>query len=232
MDVSFSVKLTMPQGWNDLTQEQLNYVFTLLSSGFDLDMAKCYVLFRVGKWRRCEDNETVPFHFLQCLSVSALDEAFSLVAWMEDIPAVPVRLEELDGVQVKVSPLMRELTFEEYLMLENRYQAHLVSESPQPVDEMTAMLYNGKVDSPLARYNTVFWFCALKKMFSIQWPDLFPPPTIGHSDINMVEIMNAQIRALTGGDITKEAAVRKVGCWRALEELNAKARDMKNLKKH
>lgn len=40
--------------------------------------------------------------------------------------------------------------------------------------------------------------------------------------------MNAQIRALTGGDVTKERAVLQMDCWRALTELDAKHTIFKN----
>ena len=43
--------------------------------------------------------------------------------------------------------------------------------------------------------------------------------------------MNAQIRALTGGDITKEETIRKANVWRALTELDAKAREAEELNK-
>ena len=43
--------------------------------------------------------------------------------------------------------------------------------------------------------------------------------------------MNAQIRALTGGDITKEEIIRKANVWRALTELDAKAREAEELNK-
>ena len=43
--------------------------------------------------------------------------------------------------------------------------------------------------------------------------------------------MNAQIRALTGGDITKEREVLKMDCWRALTELDAKAKDYEDMRK-
>ena len=43
--------------------------------------------------------------------------------------------------------------------------------------------------------------------------------------------MNAQIRALTGGDITKEKAVLAMDTWRALTELDAKARDYEELER-
>ena len=41
----------------------------------------------------------------------------------------------------------------------------------------------------------------------------------------------AQIRALTGGDITKEREVLKMDCWRALTELDAKAKDYEDMRK-
>ena len=43
--------------------------------------------------------------------------------------------------------------------------------------------------------------------------------------------MNAQIRALTDGDITKESAVLEKDCWRALTELDAKAREAEEFRK-
>lgn len=41
--------------------------------------------------------------------------------------------------------------------------------------------------------------------------------------------MNAQIRALTKGDVTKEAEVFALDTHRALTELNAQAREYKQL---
>lgn len=43
--------------------------------------------------------------------------------------------------------------------------------------------------------------------------------------------MNAQIRALTGGDITKEEAVLSMDTWRALTELEAKAKEAEDIKR-
>ena len=41
--------------------------------------------------------------------------------------------------------------------------------------------------------------------------------------------MDAQIRALTKGDITKEKEILALDTWRALTELNAQAREYKQL---
>jgi uncharacterized protein YbjQ (UPF0145 family) len=43
--------------------------------------------------------------------------------------------------------------------------------------------------------------------------------------------MNAQIRALTGGDITKDEAVLSMDTWRALTELDAKAKEVEDIKR-
>ena len=43
--------------------------------------------------------------------------------------------------------------------------------------------------------------------------------------------MNAQIRALTGGDIIKEEAVLSMDTWRALTELDAKAKEVEDIKR-
>ena len=45
----------------------------------------------------------------------------------------------------------------------------------------------------------------------------------------MEDVMNAELRALTGGDITKEELIKNADTWRALTELNAKARESKEL---
>ena len=59
------------------------------------------------------------------------------------------------------------------------------------------------------------------------FPFLLKPAGEGESSEipDMRAVMNAQIRALTGGDITKEKEVMSMDCWRALTELNEKARE-------
>ena len=41
--------------------------------------------------------------------------------------------------------------------------------------------------------------------------------------------MDAQIRALTKGDVTKEGEILQLDTWRALTELNAQAKEYKQL---
>ena len=115
-------------------------------------------------------------------------------------------------------------------MLENLWQAYLRNPAEvRPIALMNEYLYGAALDSPLAVYNTTAWMAALKARFEQNWADLFKPaPNSGNVEPpDMVEVMNSELRALTGGDVTKESAVRAVGCWRALEELNAKVKESK-----
>lgn len=79
------------------------------------------------------------------------------------------------------------------------------------------------------------WMSSLKTYFATIWENFFQPSANDGGEIDMVAIMNAEIRALTGGDITKEMQVLQTDCWRALTELDAKAREaqefLKNSKK-
>ena len=43
--------------------------------------------------------------------------------------------------------------------------------------------------------------------------------------------MNAQIRALTKGDVTKEKEILAMDCWRALTELDAQAQEYQELQR-
>ena len=76
------------------------------------------------------------------------------------------------------------------------------------------------------------WFMWIKHNFSTKFPHLFKPAADGgEGETDMEASMNAQIRALTGGDITKEETIRKANVWRALTELDAKAREAEELNK-
>ncbi len=69
------------------------------------------------------------------------------------------------------------------------------------------------------------WFTYSKAEFARQFPHFFKPVPNGGGDTDFLKLVNAQIRALTGGDVTKEKEIEQIPCWRALTELNEKARE-------
>ena len=79
--------------------------------------------------------------------------------------------------------------------------------------------------------NCIMWFSYVKKQFSQLFRHFFKPAPSGGKNVDWLEQMNAQIRALTDGDITKEDAVLEKDCWRALTELDAKAHEAEKFRK-
>jgi hypothetical protein len=79
---------------------------------------------------------------------------------------------------------------------------------------------------------------ALKNFLAQRFNDFFQPLTDGSENLlgrapnlgaQLQESMDAQIRALTKGDITKEQEILALDTWRALTELNAQAKEYKEL---
>ena len=122
------------------------------------------------------------------------------------------------------------ITFGDYIRLENYYQGYLMSHDDRAVDAMVAILYPGLDTShldPCIRYGTVLWMVSVKKLFARLFPDFLRPasPNADGTPPDMRAVMVAEIRALTGGDVTKNAAVLESDAWDALTELNEKARE-------
>ena len=73
------------------------------------------------------------------------------------------------------------------------------------------------------------WWAQLKTLFGVHFPNFFKPAEDG-GVADMTQIMNNQIRALTEGDVTKENEILALDTWRALTELDAKAKEAEDFK--
>lgn len=224
--------LDLPKGWDDLAPDQLQYIYTLLAEGHSMERVKALLMFRIGKWS-LSDGRQLSLHDVAQIDIHVLADALRHLDWMDAPANPPVRLLVIDGHACTADPQLHQVDFGTYLILENLWQAYLRQpENLRPIAQLNDYLYGAPLDTPLAIYNTTAWFAAIKALFEHTWPDLFKPsPSTGGAEVpDMAEVMNAELRALTGGDVTKEAAVRAVGCWRALEELNAKVKESKQHK--
>lgn len=229
-----TIRVTLPRAWEELTPDQLAYVYSVLAQGRSMEQVKALVLFRIGKWEQ-DNGKTLTLSDVADLDVHLLADALRHLEWMDEPANPPVRLAEIEGHACETDALWHQVSFGTYLLLENLWQSYLRNPAEmRPIALMNDYLYGAPLDSPLAVYNTTSWMASLKARFEQNWPDLFKPvPHAGGSEVpDMVEVMNSELRALTGGDVTKESAVRAVGCWRALEELNAKVKESKQYGEH
>ena len=130
--------------------------------------------------------------------------------------------------------MLHGVRFWDYLQMEKYYQGFLATRQERYALGLARMLYPGGVTAVDAAEMTgcVMWYSYVKKQFARFFPHFFrPAPVSQGKPVNWLEQMNAQIRALTDGDITKEQAVYDKDCWRALTELDAKARDAEDFRR-
>lgn len=240
--------LHAPHSWSELTQDQLRYVLYLLTQGWDEWQVKTYLFCRFAGVKvfnekkdgwlcevKTEEGKRLRF-FLELWQVREFCEEFNFIF---DGKGADNRLDFIGRFKAADVEL-HDVPFYNYIVCDNYYQNFLQSDQSDdtPIREMAAILYlkedgseAGQIDCSAPEVIGVFlWFMWIKYNFSTHFPHLFKPAG-GDGEYDATEAMNAQIRALTGGDITKEEIIKKADVWRALTELDAKAREAEELNK-
>lgn len=233
------IRLHVPTRWAALTQADLYYYFALVAACPDenADCIKAQFLLR-----RCLP---APAHVvLARLHPAALLGAMECLDFFDRIPARPVRIERIGRARA-VAPDLVDSAFslQDYLTCENLYTAALAGGRDEALRQMCKILYR----TPAGEYATnirprpvhlvavFFWWCAIHRLLARRYDELFRPAPADQDQQSLQERQrestDAQIRALTGGDITKEAIVLNSDVHRALTELNAKAREASELHK-
>lgn len=239
---TISINFIVPQGWHELSDKQLRFVYQLLADNFATDEVKTLFLLKwsgtkvIGR----QDNgsylvklgknmfELTPLTFAELLP--HLD-------WLGSIPTVPVRLSKINRQHALPADLS-EVPFETFIICDNLYQGYLQTQNENLLDQLGATLYGKSMAfKPYERINIFYWFAALKDSLANKYSDFFQPINnaatggnlLGSSAPSVEDAMNAQIRALTKGDITKEKEVLALDTHRVLTELNAQAREYKEL---
>lgn len=247
------VEIKLPTSWDELTDKQLYFLlgYRTIAKGMETEMAmfrKCSGLtisklfngVRVAKFPGGEAFE---------LTDATCNEIAEELSWMLERPkfSSPRLICFWEGVAT-INPLLQGVPFSTYLKLENLWQSLLQVESDSGGDynetqrkifrAMVDIIYRGNKDwlEPLhgrdgLTHSLIYWFVDLHELFYKKWPHLFKQSS--NTDglgVSPEEVMNAEIRALTAGDITKEEVVLQSDTWRALTELNEKAREAQEFK--
>ena len=250
---TISINFIVPQGWHELSDKQLRYVYQLIASEFATDEIKtlCLLQWTGTKVIGRQDNGAYLLKKGKILfEVTPLTLAGLLphLAWLGSIPTTPVRISKINS-QHALPADFSEVPFETYIVVENLYQGFLSTQKDALLDEIAAVLYKPTAKvmrlkgykvrlTPAERISIFYWVASLKDMFARRFSDFFQPaaaqaenllgssPNIGKQ---LQESMDAQIRALTKGDITKEKEILSLDTWRALTELNAQAKEYKQI---
>lgn len=178
------------------------------------------------------------------ISSKQIQQATCFLDFLDTFPPVPVRLSRI-GHHRALPADFEKVPFEKYLYLENLFQGVLHTQEPASFAEISSQTHELLLQMAQVLYDSdrlkpdtaelvgvFYWFASLKQYFARLFPHFYAP--VGATDGNQLggslfaqlrETTNAQLRALTGGDITKEALIRQMDTHRALTELDAKARE-------
>lgn len=178
------------------------------------------------------------------ISLQKFISAISHLDWTSRTPSVPVRLDVVDGAEAIPADLSSGLSFDGWLTCETLWQQYQISvlhsplSAPDLLRRIAEILY-GKEGIALDAAQSLgifYWWCGVKSMVSDMFPNFFHPS--GSSDSSELPTwhevrrnIDAQIRALTRGDVTKEKDILALDAIRALTELDAQAREYDELQK-
>ena len=242
--LSLHIDLTAPRSWNELDDRQLRYVFGLIASGVTSEELKATCLLHWGGIDVIGKSPDGAYLIATGdkeaeLKPTAIAEALPSLDWLSDLPQRPVRLSQIGDAKALPADFLG-VPFQTYMICENLYQGFLHSQRNELLDQLAAALYGKEMRlTEEERISVFYWMASLKSFLSARFKDFFQPVEESASllgsptDIGaqLQESMDAQIRALTKGDITKEAEILKLDTWRALTELNAQAKEYHQLNK-
>ena len=239
--------MLIPTGWFSLSQnpDWMKIIFDMLSDPF-IDSSHVPVLFavRINRFKvlsydRITGSAVIQGKNVYQISAEELAPVDCSLRWLLDIPDFPVRLLPIYGRDVREADLS-DVSFQEYLTLENLYQGFLQKKDDSLLRRMGNILYPRR--RPFVRkldrkyiFSCFFWMASFKIWASKRWPNFLKPAADKVSLANpasfLREAVDAQIRALTKGDISKEKQILELSCHRALTELDALARESEEYRK-
>lgn len=253
------LNLTVPKSWADLRQCQLRELYhamatvNILGPGngqqtTDNGQWAQVAMICILKWNRLKmvtpyadgylfrqrktkngQRKTTQEYYLTKLQLT--DLAYTM-EWIREPPAMPLCLRHVGGAEALPADLSEGITFEAWLACENYWQGYQATLDEAILREMAAILYR-KEDIVLASHESIsvfYWWLSVKRFVSAKFPHFFRPASGGQqSPLEVERSMNAQIRALTKGDITKEEKILSMDAMRALTELDALAREYEEL---
>ena len=244
--LSHKKRFTIPEGWGQVSQQQLQHLLSLMSLYGDhpegmlqvKTWALCYlcgfeVIKKTGSCWLCRGKDMLDYFLLDS---ALLPWLLDKLEWLEHPEEMTVHL-EVEGY-TSAHQWLRDVPFGEYLVLENYYQTYLNSKDADILRRMFAILYHPKGEQRQVEdymlLSVFLWYTAIKQYYSQVFTHFLKPIPSGQQTVTpktQREMVNAQIRLLTKGDITKNQAVMNVNAWDAMTELDALAMDNEEFKR-
>jgi len=237
------VRFTLPQSWQELSQEDLRYVLRLLwlyntdpdwkarvrTAAF-LHFAHVRVERETELGWLCRDDTGRSF----ILGKRMLPAVMAPLAWTQEPEKISVRLEQAGNYKA-VDFALRELKFGDYLQVENFFQAFLQTSDENVLRNMARLLYQvpdkgGAEDlKEEILFGVFLWYNSAKQLLARTFSNFLKPANSEGSTVTAERLREStlsQIRLLTKGDVTKQKYIlEEIDTWTALAELDALAKE-------
>ena len=237
----------IPQSYDQLKPAQLRWLLTMPSRHPDLNSVefKTLAFLRFAKIQVITKEPDTDDYLIKVSRSLFLVDAEQIYAasrsldWILFPPKRPWRPERIAGRRPTDADFS-DVDFRTFLAVDNLFQGYLQTQNPDILRQIAGMLLPRphlrlRLWELIAIFN---WVASVKDFFARKFSDFFSPVTpegaLGALNAlptrqQLEDSMNAQIRALTKGDITREEEILSLPCWRALTELNAQAREYREL---
>lgn len=245
-----AISFHFPLSWKEMSQEALRMVLDVMAAAPDRQCArvKCLLKYNhvhvIRRWDKgwlCFCWMTWRKKMFFVLKPWQLQWMTEQLEWMDDFSSMQNRLEHAAG-GTAVDMVLHGVPFGDYLQMEKWYQLYLHTKNDAFIEKIGHCLYL-KNEQPTTqgftdgeRFGVLLWWVYVKEVFARAFPKFFrrADGELKEDDFreSIVQQMNIQIRALTEGDVTKESLILdSIDCWRALTELNEKAREAQEVER-
>ena len=242
------MNINLPTSWEEMTDIQLKLVYRLFARDLSSPEVKTICLLRWNRLKVIGQTDKKSEYWIKAkgdLFKITARQMYNLTAplnFLDEIPKFPVRFSRI-GRHLPRTADFEGVPFEVYLYCDNLFQGYLHTESMEILAELVQALYDSERIKPdkATCIMAFFWFASLKALMARRFKNFYQPIDSVQPE-NMLEgsslykkltdAVNAQIRALTGGDVTKEPYIMKMDTIRALTELDCKAYEADQLRKH
>ena len=245
------MNIILPENWRGLTDRQQFDFFTLLSNDHSFEELLASCLLRWGNLRVLRRLPSGDYLVKQrakpkteaVLSLRQIHNATNTLAFLQSFPPFPTRITHICKAKA-VTADFQGVPFSTFISVDNYYQGFLQTQDYDLLRQAATLLYPNVTQETLTTAHCLmvfYWITSLKQYLARLFPHFLqsvprdPDNLLGTSATAFGDTLraavNAQIRALTGGDITKENSVLEMDTWRALTELDAKAKECEDMKK-
>ena len=245
------MNIVLPENWRGLTDRQQLDFFALLSKDHSFEEILTLCLLRWGNIRILRRLPSGDYLVKQrakpktqaVLSLRQIHNATNTLAFLKSFPPFPTRITQI-GKTRAITADFQGVPFSTFISVDNYYQGFLQTQDYDLLRQAAMLLYPNVKQETLTTAHCLmvfYWVTSLKQYLAQLFPhflqsvprdldNLLGTSATAFGD-TLRAAVNAQIRALTGGDITKENSVLEMDTWRALTELDAKAKECEDLKR-